>query len=265
MRRIHHHRTSGRETGLDAWFGARGAEGDPQSGTPDATFPLRPFAVEAAADVPVEPPAGGPPDPDRVLQRAMDAAELGRLAEAGALFREVLELAPAHRDGTAAYALLLERQGDPVAAVDLLDRGLRERPDDAILLLVRAGVQRRRKELAAAEADVRRVLKGEPQRPEAVRELGLVLLRRGLAPEGAEALRRHAALRPDDPDAWFDLGEALNQAGDLKGALDALRRGTALDEHDPRPYNLMGRVLDRLGKPDEAMPMYRRARELTHS
>lgn len=265
MRRIHHHRSSGREIGLDGLFGGRGLEADPLPGEPDASFPLRPFALEAAADRPVEPPSAGPADPGRVLQRAMEAAELGRVAEADALFRELLELAPGHRDGTAAFAVLLERQGDPVAAVTVLDEALDRAPDDAALLLTRAAVHRRRKELVSAEADVRRVLKTDPRHPDGLRELGLVLLRRGLASDAADVLRRHAELRPDDATAWFDLGEALNQAGDLKGALESLRRAASLDEHDSRPYNLMGRVLDRLGKPEEAMPMYRRARDLAHT
>lgn len=265
MRRTQHHRTSGREQALDGLLGARGLEGDLVPAGPDAGYPPRPFAIDAGLDVPVEAPSTLPPDPDRLLMRADEAAALARFAEAEALYRELLDLVPAHPAGSAALARLQEREGDVPGALETLDRALRQAPDDAGLLLERAAFNRRRKELGDAELDVRRVLKADPRHAAALLELGLVQMRRGVAADAAETLRRYADMRPQDPAAWFHVGEALNQAGDLAGALDALRRAVALDEREGRSYNLIGRVLDRMGRPEEAMPMYRRAREIANT
>ncbi|HEX5817992.1 MAG TPA: tetratricopeptide repeat protein [Gemmatimonadales bacterium] len=265
MRRFQHHRTSGRDHALDGTLGARGLEGDLVPSEPDAGYPPRPFAIDAALEAPVEVPGGTAPDPDRLLARGDEAAALARFAEAEALYRELLDLVPGHPAGSAARARLLERQGDVPGALECLGRALRQHPDDHRLLLERAALNRRRKELGDAEADVRRVLKADPKHAGALLELGLVQLRRGLALDAAETLRRYAELRPQDPTAWFHVGEALNQAGELAGALDALRRAVELDEREGRSYQLIGRVLDRMGRPEEAMPMYRRAREIANT
>ena len=265
MRRFQHHRSSGREHSLDGALGARGLEGDLAPSEPDAGFPPRPFAVDAALDAPVEVPNSAAPDPDRLLARGDEAAALARFAEAEALYRELLDLVPGHPAGSAARARLLERQGDVPGALESLARALRQHPDDTQLLLERAALNRRRKELADAEADVRRVLKADPAHAGAVLELGLVQMRRGVAADAADTLRKYAQLRPQDASAWFHVGEALNQAGDLGGALEALRRAVELDEREGRSYQLIGRVLDRMGRPEEAMPMYRRAREIANT
>jgi len=265
MRRTLHHRTSGPAQALDGLPGARTLEGDLVPGGADAGYPLRPFAVDAGLDTPVEAPSALPPDPGRLLARADDAAGLARFAEAEALYRELLELVPAQPAGSAALAGLLERQGDLPGALEILGRAIGRFPDDPRLLLERAALNRRHKELGDAEVDVRRVLKADPQHAPALLELGLVQLRRGVAPDAAETLRRYAELRPADASAWFHVGEALNQAGELDDALAALRRSVELDEREGRSYQLMGRVLDRMGKPDEAMPMYRRAREIANT
>ena len=125
------------------------------------------------------------------------------------------------------------------------------------------GCRRRRKDLADAEADVRRVLKASPSNPDALMELGLVLLRKGLAAEAGQVLMRRVEQRPDDAETWLYVGEARNQAGNLPAALEALRKSAELDDRNDRVYYLMGRVLDRMGRPDEAMPMYRRSKELS--
>ena len=265
MRRTLHHRTSGRDEPLDGLLAARALEADLVAPEPDAGSSLRPFAVDAALDVAVEAPSTLPPDPARLLARAHEAAALARFAEAEALYRELLDLVPAHAAGSAGLGRLLERQGDAASAADVLNGAVREHPDDASLLLERAGLNRRRKELGDAEADVRRVLQAEPTHAAAVLELGLVQLRRGVAGEAAATLQRYAELRPEDPAAWFHVGEALNQAGELEGSLAALRRVVELDEREGRAFHLMGRVLDRMGRPEDAMPMYRRAREIANT
>jgi tetratricopeptide (TPR) repeat protein len=148
MRRFRHHRTSGRDEALDGVLGARGLEGDLVPSEPDAAYPPRPFAMDAALDAPVEVPSSAAPDPERLLARGDEAAALARFAEAEALYRELLDLVPGHPAGSAARARLLEQQGDTPAALECLGRALRQHPDDTRLLLERAALNRRRKELA---------------------------------------------------------------------------------------------------------------------
>lgn len=224
-------------------------------------FTLRPLASASAQDVTVDVPTLEPLDPDHLLARAREAAAQDRRADSEALYRELLTLEPGHVGGIVGLAALLEGH-DPGAALGLLASALKPAPDSPELLLARAGIRRRQKELADAEVDARRVLKVHPNHPDGLFELGLVLLRKGLAAEAGQVLMRRVEQRPDDADCWYYIGEARNQAGNLPAALEALQRAARLDERDTRTFNLMGRVLDRMGRPDEAMEMYRRSREL---
>lgn len=263
MRRTRHSRSSGREDAIDEFFGTEGLEADPLPRQPDASFPLRPFAASATPDARVEAPSSEPVDPERVYQRALEAVQQSRASEADALFRELLAIDPAHVGGSLGLAALLESQQDVPGALDALAAGLKLHADHPQLLLARAGVRRRRKDLADAETDVRRVLKASPSNPDALMELGLVLLRKGLAAEAGQILMRRVEQRPDDAETWLYVGEARNQAGNLPAALEALRKSAELDDRNDRVFYLMGRVLDRMGRPDEAMPMYRRSKELS--
>ena len=233
----------------------------PASDAPGADFTLRRLTSASAQDVTVDVPTLEPLDPDHLLARAREAASQDRRADAEALYRELLTLEPGHVQGIVGLAALLEGH-DTDSALGLLETALKSSPDSPELLLTRAGIRRRRKELAEAEVDARRVLKLQPNHPDGLFELGLVLLRKGLAAEAGQILMRRVEQRPDDADCWYYIGEARNQAGNLPAALEALQRAARLDERDTRTFNLMGRVLDRMGRPDEAMAMYRRSREL---
>jgi Flp pilus assembly protein TadD len=255
-------RLHGREQTVADLFDHPSLEADPLPREPDARLDLRPLAALTTPDSRVDAPSTEPLDPDRLLELAREAAARDRKGEAEALLTELLTLEPGHLGAIAGLALLLEERQDADGALAVLARGLKVRADAPELLLTRAGIHRRQKELGEAEADARRVLRAHPAHSEALFELGLVLLRRGLAAEAGQMLVRRAELRPDDPETWYYIGEARNQAGNLPAALEALQRAVALNDRDGRTWHLMGRVLDRMGRPDEAMPMYRRSRDL---
>ena len=130
------------------------------------------------------------------------------------------------------------------------------------VLVVRGAIFGRLRRFPEAEADLRRVLKLHPAHAPALHELGLVLLRKGLAAPAAEMFQRSLSLQPDRPAAYLHLGEALNRAGDLPAAAAALERALQLDPTNRLAHNTLGRVLDRLGRPDEAEALYRKALEL---
>lgn len=255
-------RLHGREDTIGDLFDVPMLEAEPAPAEPDEALGLRPFAALTTPDARVDAPSTEPLDPDRMLELAREAASRDRKAEAEALLGELLTLEPGHLGAAVGLATLLEERQDRLGALEVLAAGLKVRPDEPDLLLTRAGIHRRQKEMGEAEADARRVLRAHPAHPGALFELGLVLLRRGLAAEAGQMLLRRAEHRPDDPETWYYIGEARNQAGNLKGALEALERAAALNDRDGRTWHLMGRVLDRMGRPDEAMPMYRKSREL---
>lgn len=74
-------------------------------------------------------------DPDELLAAAQDHAERGELAEAEALFREVLAVAPEHLGALTLLGLMLVDRGDIDAAIDLLERAREAAPGFAPIQL----------------------------------------------------------------------------------------------------------------------------------
>lgn len=237
-------------------------EGDPTPRAADASFPLRPFALEIPRAAGVDPHAEAPESAtDRLLRLGAEAVARGRRAEAQDCFGQLLELEPAHLSGRTALARLHESQGEAEEAYRHFTEAVRLHPDVVEPLVVRGAFLARLKRHPEAEADLQRALRVAPESPEAHFELGFALWRKGLAAEAAGYLRRAVELAPGRADAEYYLGESLHQVGDDPGALTALERAAELDPANPKPLQLMGRVLDRLGRPEEAREMYRRARE----
>ncbi|HEU5169465.1 MAG TPA: tetratricopeptide repeat protein [Gemmatimonadales bacterium] len=223
-----------------------------------------PDAAGAEADPEPEAPHPAPPEPEaaRLYRLARDAEQEGRLEDALRLYEQLLATDPLHLDGRIALARLLELLDRPEAALALLDHAIRELPDRTELLVVRGGAYARLRRYAEAEGDLRRVVRLHPSHGPAHFELGLILLRRGLAAEAADAFARAAAHGAAGAPVYTHLAEALNQSGRLDEAVAALHRSLELDPLQARAYHLLGRVLDRLQRSDQATAMYRRAREL---
>ncbi len=116
--------------------------------------------------------------------------------------------------------------GDPEAALALLDRALRTAPDNPELLYARAMTAGALERYDAMEADLRRVLEQHPDDPSALNALGYT---------------------------WADQGVHLEQAHDM------IRRALEQQPNDPAILDSMGWVLYRLGRPEEALSFLRRA------
>lgn len=164
--------------------------------------------------------------PEPWLELGQKQLALGRLADAEATFRSVLERDPGS---------LLAREW---LAVALHGTG---RKEDAIGLL-------------------RGVLEEDPDRPEPRYNLGLFLLARGTAEgdagtveEAATHLRRATDLRPVHAEAWEYLGAAHLALDRSAEAAQALRRALAIDPAHTRAYLRLADALVSLDRRDEAV------------
>ncbi|WP_278957701.1 tetratricopeptide repeat protein [Aquipseudomonas alcaligenes] len=177
---------------------------------------------------------------------------LGQFDEARAHLQAV---APAalHADGLAVLAGLRLREGDPVAALALVERALAQQADHLPALLVRGGALLGQGEEQAAEATYRQALRLHPHDDEAVRALGGFLAEAGRL-EDAEALFRRATVQqPDDWSVWYNLGTLrLSHHQDLAGALECYERAYALKDDELDVLNNLGVVYRSLGKLEQA-------------
>ncbi len=130
------------------------------------------------------------------LRAGLAHHEAGRLPQAEAIYREVLDAAPG-------------------------------RPDAMVLL---ADVARRAGRLEAAAELLRGALRASPGVPSYHQQLGAVLAAMGRLDEAAACFREAAARKPDFALAHNSLGETLYALGELDGALASFRRALALED-----------------------------------
>jgi predicted TPR repeat methyltransferase len=157
------------------------------------------------------------------LQDAIAAHKGGRLDEAAAGYRRILESEPRNPDALNFFGMLCCQGGDPTAGEELLRR--------------------------AVEAD--------PSNPHAWLNLGTALMVRK-NPEGAStAFRKATELAPELPIAWYNLGVCLGRCKEPREAASSLHRALKLQPGHPPAYAALANVLHRLGEYTEAAEIYR--------
>lgn len=158
-------------------------------------------------------------DPVQAFRQAEVLERLGRVAEAEAIYRELVQSYPNHPDVLHSLALLVRVRGNT----------------------------------EEAEALLRRAVAAAPERPDLHNTLGVVLSERG-KPAEAEACHRQAiALRPGYVEAHFNLGLTLEDLGRRDEALAAYRKAIAQQPDYARAHTRIGAMLNAQGAQEDAL------------
>ncbi|MEK7412464.1 MAG: tetratricopeptide repeat protein [Planctomycetota bacterium] len=151
--------------------------------------------------------------------------QAGRLPEAEALYRHILQVQPNHPDAHNNLGSALGIQG----------------------------------KLEEAAAHFRQALALQPTYAEAHNNLGNVLKRQGKLEEAIMHYRQALALKPAYADAHNNLGNALKSQGKLAEAVAQYRQALALQSAYADAHNNLGLALEEQGHVEEAVAAYRRA------
>ena len=147
--------------------------------------------------------------------------EMGRLDEAGTLYREVLARDP-NKAGIVHYNLgvLAEKRGRQLEALELFDAAIQALPSFADahehmghILLLRGNLEK------AAES-FERALRFSPARVTALNNLGLAMLRQKKFEDAAVSFRKALAINPSLAEAHYNLGLALAAIGSADEAAE---------------------------------------------
>lgn len=151
--------------------------------------------------------------------------KLGEPAAAVARFQAVLEISPDHAGARSALARLYALAGLPELAdraMELVDKGLLQNPDDAGLLTARAAVRVQRRDVEGAIEDAERAHAIAPSDGEAVGILASLYMQKQ-EPEKAIALLQAAVLaRPADIELSAVLADLYLRKGQMAEAEGAL-------------------------------------------
>jgi tetratricopeptide (TPR) repeat protein len=208
---------------------------------------------------------------ERALGRAADLDEVrvdlarayrsaGRIAEARAALRQVLEKTPQHHRAWLAYGDVLVELGQFADARIAFERARLTAPERSRIEAATAALvadERKR-----AEELFRGILQQDPSHVAALCGLAACSLAADRA-QDAERLLRHALKQSTwIPLAYRGLGPALVQLGKLTEAQAAARYLEKIEPDSPQTWVLIASVAGRLMRQEEALAAYQRAAQL---
>src|SRR5262245_45065940 len=189
---------------------------------------------------------------DEAFATARAHFQAGRLQEAEAGCRQVLEQDPGHADALHLLGVLAHRSGRNDVAAELIARAVVLNPDNPEFHYNLGVAQQVAGRFDQAAASYRLALRLQPDRAEAHNNLGYALLPLGRLDDAVACFEQALSLRPDFPEALGNRGEALLRLGQLPGAADSLRLALRLRPDFPEAHNHLGVVLREQGQLDEA-------------
>ncbi|MDR3464788.1 MAG: tetratricopeptide repeat protein [Xanthobacteraceae bacterium] len=183
----------------------------------------------------------------------------GRLLEAEALCRQVLEAQPNLPEAAHLLGVIAHQSGRLPEAIEQVRRAVKLAPRVALFhanlgeMLRIAG----RPRLAVEEG--RRALEIDPAMPVALSNLGVALYELKQYEEAADTQRRAVAAAPNFAEGHSNLGNALYALKRFDEAIASYRRAIALQPNYADAWSNLGTTLHHAGEFDEAMAALRRA------
>lgn len=189
--------------------------------------------------------------PDRI-DTAVAHHEAGRLADAEAIYRDVLADDPDDPEALNLLGLILQDRGEVAESVGMISRAVAIDPGYAEAHVNLSRGQRALRQAEAAAASAGAAITLAPELAEAHVALGRALLDLGRPDDAIAPCRKAVAMAPDVPDGQVTLGLALQRTGDAKGAETALRKALEAKPQDVATWRALGVALGEQERHDEA-------------
>jgi len=188
--------------------------------------------------------------------------QTGRLADAEALYRQILAEQPNHADALHHLGVIAHQAGHHDLAIALIRDAIALAPSNAAAHSNLGEAYRMIGRMEEAIASFRRALQLKPETAEIHNNLALALAGRGQLDEAEVAYHGALEINPFYPDAWNNLGGTLTEQGKLDEAVSAFRRAIELRPGLAEAHNNLGNALKHQGLLDEAVTACLRAVEL---
>ncbi len=199
---------------------------------------------------------------ESLLSEAVACHQAGKLTEAEALYRRVLDREPGNADALHLLGVAAHQNGFSERAVELIGEAISRNDRVADYHNNLAEAKRALGRPAEALQHYRRALDLRPGDPETHTNLANALLDLGQADAAAVEYRLVLGQHPDFAAAHYNLGNALARAGQFDAAVAAYRQAVALRPEVVDFHNNLGHALDAVGESDAALAAYRRALDL---
>ncbi len=194
-----------------------------------------------------------------ILTQAVQLHQSGRLADAEALYRRILQQEPGHADALHLLGLLAHQAGQHAEAYDLIRQALAVDGSQSLFHCNLAAVCLPLGRLEEAVAESREAIRLSPALAEAHNNLGAALQRLGRLDEAAAALQEALRLDPRHVEARCTLSAVYNRQGRLPEAQACLQQVVQMVPTHAAALNGLGCVLLGLGRPGQALRPLREA------
>jgi tetratricopeptide (TPR) repeat protein len=199
---------------------------------------------------------------ESTLARAITLHQQGELAQAAALYLEVLAAEPDNFDALHLLGVYAQQAGDNQAAYDLITRAVAIDPVAAHAHTNLGIVLQKMERYDDALLSHRTALKIEPDNQTALNNCGATLLKMRRPAEAVACFERALGVAPAYAEAMGNLGNAYIDLRRYREALLCLDRALLLSPHFVAAHFNRGNALQGLNRIDEALAAYGRALEI---
>lgn len=193
---------------------------------------------------------------DRAVFNAFREHKSGRLAEAYAVYSDVLRVMPLHDDALHYMGLLAQQSGKIEDAVRLFRRSLQVNPEnsDALNHLGQAYVSLN--DYVAAERCFRQALEYDANHFSATNNLANCLRHAGDLEKALVLYEQAKEIEPRNPVCAFNYGIALNALGRTRDAIQSLTKATEYGAGNFLAHHHLGILFEQLGEFQDANANY---------
>lgn len=181
-----------------------------------------------------------------LLSLGVQHHDAGRLPQAEALYRRVLELDTGNPDALHLLGVLVDQIGQHARALELIKAAIQRNARNPHYHANLAHVLQALGNLDEAAVALERAFALDPSMVAALTNFGVVRQQQGRLDEAVAAYRRSVELRPDYADAYYNLATALKEQGKLDEAIVAMQQTVALQPDSANEYVVLaGYLLER--------------------
>ncbi len=195
----------------------------------------------------------------RALTTAIAHHQAGRLHEAEAIYREIVEARPDQADACHLLGLVAHQTGRQEMAVEWIGRAIEQNPFHADFHVHLGNALQALGRLDAAIASYRQALELDPSHALALNNLGNTLRAQGDAAGALRCYQDAIRARPSYAAAYSNLAVAYREQGRWDAALECLEKALTLEPNLAGTHVNLGSLRRARGELDEAARCYERA------
>src|SRR5499426_482153 len=197
--------------------------------------------------------------PQQLLDRAVDCHRQGQLAQAEALYQQILQAQPGHFDARHMLGVIRYQQGRSAEALELVEAALKLNPGSARALSNQGLILYALRRYPEALASFDKALGIEPASVDALNNRGNALQGLKRNEEAVESYQRALRLRPNYPDALYNCGCALSALGKFGEAIQYFNQAQGRRPDHAETRFSRGDALNAIKRHEDAIAAYEKA------